>query len=62
MPRFSAKAKEIWDEIWYNTDIAKAKSLLKELKDPLDIAIGKGFIAIHYLMFQQEQSDSYKVS
>lgn len=54
MPRFSAKAKEIWDEIWYNTDIVKANELLEELKDPLDIAFGKLFIAYYYAFFQQQ--------
>jgi tetratricopeptide (TPR) repeat protein len=53
MPRFSAKAKEIHDEIWYYTDIIKAKSLMKELKDPLDITFGKLFIADHYIIYQQ---------
>ncbi|MHA2275561.1 MAG: tetratricopeptide repeat protein, partial [Candidatus Kariarchaeaceae archaeon] len=53
MPRFSAKAKEIWDEIWYNTDIVKAKSLLKELDDPLDIAFGKIWISGYLISFQR---------
>ena len=53
MPRFSAKAKEIHDEILYYTDIVKAKSILKELKDPLDNAFGKFFIAGYYIIFQQ---------
>ena len=54
MPRFSAKAKEIFDAIWYYTDIVKANKLLEELKDPLDIAFGKLFIASYYLSFQQQ--------
>ncbi|MHA2343067.1 MAG: tetratricopeptide repeat protein [Candidatus Hodarchaeales archaeon] len=54
MPRFSAKAKEIWDTIEYHTDIVKAKSLMKELKDPLDIVFGKLFIASHYAWFSKQ--------
>ncbi|MHA2251521.1 MAG: tetratricopeptide repeat protein [Candidatus Kariarchaeaceae archaeon] len=53
MPRFSAKAKEIHDETVYYTDMVKAKSLLKELNNPLDIAFGKLFIANHIHLFQQ---------
>ncbi|OLS23425.1 MAG: hypothetical protein HeimC2_26290 [Candidatus Heimdallarchaeota archaeon LC_2] len=52
MPRFSAKVKKIHDEIWYNTDIVKAKSLMKELKDPLDIAFGKLFISKYNVSFR----------
>ena len=53
MSRFSVKAKEIHDEILYNTDVEKAKSLIEELQDPLDFLFGKSFIAYHYLLYQQ---------
>ena len=53
MPRFSAKAKEIHDEISYHSDIKKANKLLEELKEPLDIAFGKLFLAFHYISFEQ---------
>ncbi|MHA2251082.1 MAG: tetratricopeptide repeat protein [Candidatus Kariarchaeaceae archaeon] len=55
MPRFSAKAKEIHDEIWCFTDIVRAKSHMNELKDPLDIAFVKLFIASHYLLIQEQR-------
>ena len=53
MPRFSPKVKEIWDTLWYDTDIVKAEKLLEELQDPLDIAFGKVSIAYHYSWFHQ---------
>jgi tetratricopeptide (TPR) repeat protein len=53
MPRFSAKAKEIFDAIFYHTDIVKANELLEELEDPLDIAFGKLFIAWEYWQIKQ---------
>ncbi len=54
MPRFSEKAKEIWDTLSYHTDILKANKLLEELKDPLNRTFGKLFITFHYFMFQQQ--------
>ncbi|MHA2248935.1 MAG: tetratricopeptide repeat protein [Candidatus Kariarchaeaceae archaeon] len=53
MPRFSVKAKEIFNVISYHTNIKIANKLLEELKDPLDIAFGKLCIAYYYLLFQQ---------
>ena len=53
MPRFSAKAKELFDATAYQTNILQANKLLEELRDPLDIAFGKSFIADHYFYFQQ---------
>lgn len=53
MPRFSVKAKNIHDQIWYYTNIITAKSIMKELKDPLEIAFGKLFIADYYISFRQ---------
>ena len=53
MPRFSARAKEIWDEIWYYSDIEKANKLKEDLRGPLDIAFGKLFIAYYYGLYQQ---------
>jgi tetratricopeptide (TPR) repeat protein len=47
------KAKEIHDEIWYHSDIVKAISLIKEIKDPLDITFGKIFSAFYYVLVQQ---------
>ena len=55
MPRFSAKAKEIHDKIWYNSDVIKANKLLGELKDPLDIAFGKLFIIYYWMALQHQQ-------
>jgi tetratricopeptide (TPR) repeat protein len=48
LPRFSAKVKEIHDAILFDVDLEKAKSLLNELDDHLDITIGKLFIAWFY--------------
>ncbi|OLS24022.1 MAG: hypothetical protein HeimC2_24130 [Candidatus Heimdallarchaeota archaeon LC_2] len=43
MPRFSAKAKEIHDEIRYNTNIVNANKLLEGLKDPRSICSAPEF-------------------
>ena len=53
MPRFSAKAKEIFDIYWYHTDIKRAESLIKELNDPLDIAFGKIWVTNYYGNFKE---------
>ncbi|MHA2249448.1 MAG: tetratricopeptide repeat protein [Candidatus Kariarchaeaceae archaeon] len=55
MPRFSAEAKEFHDAIWYYQDTAKAKSLMKELNDPLDNAFADLFFAGYYILFQQQE-------
>lgn len=54
MPRFSQKAKEIFEVIWYQADVNKAKKLMKELKNPLDIAFGKIWIARDSLVFKRQ--------
>ena len=54
MPRFSAKAKEIHDQILYHEDLIEANKLLEELKDPLDIAFGKLFMAYHVMLYSKK--------
>ncbi|MFW9854485.1 MAG: hypothetical protein ACFFFG_05470 [Candidatus Thorarchaeota archaeon] len=53
MPRFSQKAKRIFDLIFYHGDINQARNLLKEITNPLDHAISRVWIAIYLLLFQQ---------
>lgn len=54
MPRFSQKAKEIFEEIWYQGDVNKAKKLTQELKDPRDIVFVKIWLARDLLVFKGE--------
>jgi len=56
MPRFSAKSKEILDELWYNSDFTKANKIKVELKDPLDIAFAKLFFASYYRRSQRQDA------
>ena len=53
MPRFSSKAKKIYDLIWYNSDIQSANALVSELTTPVDISSAKISIASYYLIFFQ---------
>ncbi|MFW9780483.1 MAG: tetratricopeptide repeat protein [Candidatus Heimdallarchaeota archaeon] len=53
MPRFSQKAKRIFDLIFYNGDVYRARNLLKEITNPLDRAISRVWIAFYLLLFQQ---------
>ena len=51
MPRVSVHAKKVFDLIWYNADIEQAKGMIKNLKDPLDIAFGKIWLGYFFLCF-----------
>ncbi|MHA2031187.1 MAG: tetratricopeptide repeat protein [Candidatus Kariarchaeaceae archaeon] len=56
MPRFSENAKEVMASVYYHTDIVKANKLREELKDPLDIAFGKVFVAFFYVMYHHQSN------
>lgn len=51
MPRFSEKAMEVFDTIWYNADIKKAKMLIEQLDNPVDIVLGKLLSSFYFLNF-----------
>lgn len=53
MPRFSSKARKVFDLIMYKTDIESANSMLSELTTPVDINSAKLWIANYYLVFYQ---------
>lgn len=44
MPRFSPKAKKIFDLIWYKIDIEQSQIICKELTNPIDIIFAKIWI------------------
>jgi tetratricopeptide (TPR) repeat protein len=48
MPRFSAEAKEVFDTIWYHSDLDQAQKLISNLKNPSDIVFGNIWV-IFYL-------------
>ena len=53
MPRFSKKAKTIFDLFWYNTDIKKAKIIFNELTSSSDILFAKiWFIYYNFTFFK----------
>ena len=51
MPRFSAKAKKIFDLVWYKGDIGQSKILFKELTTFSDITFAKIWLAGYFFMF-----------
>ncbi|MHA1983558.1 MAG: hypothetical protein ACW967_04310, partial [Candidatus Hodarchaeales archaeon] len=51
MNRFSFKAKEVFDAVWYHTDIQTAKTLSDELIEPLDIIFGNSCIIFYLICF-----------
>ena len=53
MPRFSSKAKKVYDLIWYKSDIKSANALVSELTTPVDIIFAKFWTATYYLIFFQ---------
>lgn len=51
MPRFSSKAKQVFDLIMYKTDIQSAIDLINELTVPFDICFAKICLLFYYLTF-----------
>ena len=55
MPRFSPRAKKIFDWIWYRMEIEQSKLIIKDLTNPFTITFAKIWIA--YSLFLSTKID-----